>query len=215
MYGIGEEVFLSLPCVLNGTGVNSVVNMTLTDDEVAQLRKSADTLWAIQKDLRDVWTRLHTHHTTCTCYLYNTAPPLKKKIPVVFKSHHWFVFTSALCYVTIWILIIVWKKHNFFPVTGRLKIMSLCLYYVKCMCHHILCGFLCFIWPGSKTLLRKVNRFVSYNLLVLRSLKTFLPYLSLVLCAGQKTVTWSFLLNLFSSSDRLEETSRNVVLLRA
>lgn len=54
MYGIGEEVFLSLPCVLNGTGVNSVVNMTLKDDEMAQLRKSADTLWAIQKDLRDV-----------------------------------------------------------------------------------------------------------------------------------------------------------------
>lgn len=54
MYGIGEEVFLSLPCVLNNTGVSSVVNMTLTDDEVAQLRKSADTLWGIQKDLKDV-----------------------------------------------------------------------------------------------------------------------------------------------------------------
>lgn len=54
MYGIGEEVFLSLPCVLNGSGVNSVVNMTLTDAEVAQLRKSADTLWGIQKDLKDL-----------------------------------------------------------------------------------------------------------------------------------------------------------------
>lgn len=57
MYGIGEEVFLSLPCVLNCTGVASVVNMTLTDDEVAQLRKSADTLWGIQKDLKDIWAR--------------------------------------------------------------------------------------------------------------------------------------------------------------
>lgn len=54
MYGIGEEVFLSLPCVLNSSGVSSVVNMKLTEEEVAQLRKSADTLWAIQKDLEDI-----------------------------------------------------------------------------------------------------------------------------------------------------------------
>uniref|UniRef100_A0A7N8WQ64 L-lactate dehydrogenase n=1 Tax=Mastacembelus armatus TaxID=205130 RepID=A0A7N8WQ64_9TELE len=54
MYGINEEVFLSLPCVLNGTGVGSVVNITLTDAEVAQLRKSADTLWGIQKDLKEL-----------------------------------------------------------------------------------------------------------------------------------------------------------------
>ncbi|XP_037551681.1 L-lactate dehydrogenase B chain [Nematolebias whitei] len=54
MYGIGEEVFLSLPCVLNSSGVCSVVNMTLTADEVGQLKKSADTLWGIQKDLKDL-----------------------------------------------------------------------------------------------------------------------------------------------------------------
>lgn len=54
MFGIGEEVFLSLPCILNGSGVGSVVNMTLTDAEVAQLKKSADTLWGIQKDLKDL-----------------------------------------------------------------------------------------------------------------------------------------------------------------
>uniref|UniRef100_A0A3Q1GUM2 Lactate dehydrogenase B n=1 Tax=Acanthochromis polyacanthus TaxID=80966 RepID=A0A3Q1GUM2_9TELE len=54
MYGIGEEVFLSLPCILNNSGVSSVVNMTLTDAEVAQLKKSADTLWGIQKDLKDI-----------------------------------------------------------------------------------------------------------------------------------------------------------------
>lgn len=54
MYGIGEEVFLSLPCVLNSSGVGSVVNMRLTEEEVAQLRKSADTLWAIQRDLKDI-----------------------------------------------------------------------------------------------------------------------------------------------------------------
>lgn len=54
MHGIGEEVFLSLPCVLNGSGVASVVNMTLNQEEVEQLRRSADTLWGIQKDLKDL-----------------------------------------------------------------------------------------------------------------------------------------------------------------
>uniref|UniRef100_A0A3Q2P2A9 L-lactate dehydrogenase n=1 Tax=Fundulus heteroclitus TaxID=8078 RepID=A0A3Q2P2A9_FUNHE len=54
MYGIGDEVYLSLPCVLNSGGVASVVNMTLTDEEVAQLQGSASTLWDIQKDLRDI-----------------------------------------------------------------------------------------------------------------------------------------------------------------
>uniref|UniRef100_A0AAR2LU73 L-lactate dehydrogenase n=1 Tax=Pygocentrus nattereri TaxID=42514 RepID=A0AAR2LU73_PYGNA len=54
MYGINDEVYLSLPCVLNSSGVASVVNMTLTDQEVAQLKKSADTLWSIQKDLKDL-----------------------------------------------------------------------------------------------------------------------------------------------------------------
>ena len=54
MYGISEQVFLSLPCVLNSGGVVSVVNMTLTEDEVTQLQASAGTLWDIQKDLRDV-----------------------------------------------------------------------------------------------------------------------------------------------------------------
>lgn len=54
MYGISEEVYLSLPCVLNSGGISSVVNMTLTDEEVAQLQASANTLWDIQRDLRDI-----------------------------------------------------------------------------------------------------------------------------------------------------------------
>ncbi|XP_056373251.1 L-lactate dehydrogenase B chain-like [Hyla sarda] len=53
-YGITDEVFLSLPCVLNGQGVAQVVNQKLTDEEVAKLKKSADTLLAIQKDLKDL-----------------------------------------------------------------------------------------------------------------------------------------------------------------
>jgi len=54
MYGITNEVYLSLPCVLNNGGVSSVVNMTLTSAEVGQLQASASTLWAIQKDLKDL-----------------------------------------------------------------------------------------------------------------------------------------------------------------
>uniref|UniRef100_A0A671K6T4 L-lactate dehydrogenase n=2 Tax=Sinocyclocheilus anshuiensis TaxID=1608454 RepID=A0A671K6T4_9TELE len=54
MYGISDEVYLSLPCVLNSAGVGSVVNMSLTSDEVSQLKKSADMLWHIQKDLKDL-----------------------------------------------------------------------------------------------------------------------------------------------------------------
>lgn len=54
MYGIENEVFLSLPCILNARGLTSVINQKLKDDEVAQLKKSADTLWNIQKDLKDL-----------------------------------------------------------------------------------------------------------------------------------------------------------------
>ncbi|XP_061917345.1 L-lactate dehydrogenase C chain isoform X1 [Entelurus aequoreus] len=54
MYGIPEHVYLSLPCVLNGGGVASVVNVTLTDQEVAQLRASGATLGNIQKNLQDI-----------------------------------------------------------------------------------------------------------------------------------------------------------------
>lgn len=53
-YGIENEVFLSLPCVLNAQGLVQVVNQKLTDDEKAQLQKSAETLWSVQKDLKDL-----------------------------------------------------------------------------------------------------------------------------------------------------------------
>ncbi|KAG8438827.1 hypothetical protein GDO86_005135 [Hymenochirus boettgeri] len=54
MYGINNEVFLSLPCVLSGKGLVSVINQKLQDTEVCQLQKSADTLWNIQKDLKEL-----------------------------------------------------------------------------------------------------------------------------------------------------------------
>lgn len=52
MHGTEKEVFLSLPCILNARGLTSVINQKLKDDEVAQLKKHADTLRDIQKDLK-------------------------------------------------------------------------------------------------------------------------------------------------------------------
>ncbi|XP_035566446.1 L-lactate dehydrogenase B chain-like [Canis lupus baileyi] len=54
MYGIENEVFLSLPCILDARGLTSVINQKLKDDKFAQLKKSADTLWDIQKALKDL-----------------------------------------------------------------------------------------------------------------------------------------------------------------
>uniref|UniRef100_M3YSQ8 L-lactate dehydrogenase B chain n=1 Tax=Mustela putorius furo TaxID=9669 RepID=M3YSQ8_MUSPF len=51
--GIENDIFLNLMCILNAQGLTSVINQKLKDDEVAQLNKSADMLWDIQKDLKD------------------------------------------------------------------------------------------------------------------------------------------------------------------
>ncbi|KAF0880861.1 LDHB dehydrogenase, partial [Crocuta crocuta] len=53
IYGIEKEVFLSLSCILNAGGLTSVISQKLKVDEVAQLKKSANILWDIQKDLKD------------------------------------------------------------------------------------------------------------------------------------------------------------------
>ena len=44
MDGTEKKVFLSLPRILNARGLTSVINQKLTNDEVAQLKKSANTL---------------------------------------------------------------------------------------------------------------------------------------------------------------------------
>ncbi|KMZ57501.1 L-lactate dehydrogenase [Zostera marina] len=52
-YGIGDEVevFLSLPAMLGRSGVLSVAQITLTDEEKKRLQNSAKTLWEIQQQL--------------------------------------------------------------------------------------------------------------------------------------------------------------------
>ncbi|XP_036776036.1 L-lactate dehydrogenase C chain isoform X1 [Manis pentadactyla] len=51
LYGIKEEIFLSVPCVLGQNGVSDVVKVNLNSEEEALFKKSANTLWDIQKDL--------------------------------------------------------------------------------------------------------------------------------------------------------------------
>ncbi|XP_058161639.2 L-lactate dehydrogenase A chain isoform X1 [Dasypus novemcinctus] len=52
LYGIKDDVFLSVPCVLGQNGISDVVKVTLTPEEEGRLKKSADTLWGIQKELQ-------------------------------------------------------------------------------------------------------------------------------------------------------------------
>ena len=52
LYGINDDVFLSVSCILTQNGISGVVKVTLTPKEEAGLKKSADTLWGIQKELQ-------------------------------------------------------------------------------------------------------------------------------------------------------------------
>ncbi|XP_041132066.1 L-lactate dehydrogenase A chain-like [Polyodon spathula] len=52
MHGIKEDVFLSLPCVLGSSGVCGVLKQPLKESETARLKKSSETLWAVQKELK-------------------------------------------------------------------------------------------------------------------------------------------------------------------
>ena len=52
LYGINDDVFLSVPCILGQNGISDVVKVTLTPEEEARLKKSEDSLWGIQKELQ-------------------------------------------------------------------------------------------------------------------------------------------------------------------
>nr|XP_034347795.1 L-lactate dehydrogenase A-like 6B isoform X2 [Arvicanthis niloticus] len=52
LYGIKEEVFLSVPCILGENGISDIIKVKLSPTEEAQMVKSADTLWKIQKDIK-------------------------------------------------------------------------------------------------------------------------------------------------------------------
>ncbi|XP_036596227.1 L-lactate dehydrogenase A chain-like [Trichosurus vulpecula] len=52
LYGINEDVFLSVPCILGQNGISDVVKVNLNPEEESRLKKSADTFWGIQKELQ-------------------------------------------------------------------------------------------------------------------------------------------------------------------
>ncbi|XP_005380472.1 PREDICTED: L-lactate dehydrogenase C chain [Chinchilla lanigera] len=52
LYGIKEEIFLSVPCILGRNGVSDIVKVSLNSEEEALFKRSADTLWNVQKDLK-------------------------------------------------------------------------------------------------------------------------------------------------------------------
>ncbi|XP_040844412.1 L-lactate dehydrogenase C chain isoform X1 [Ochotona curzoniae] len=51
LYGIKEEIFLSIPCILGRNGVSDIVKVALSPEEEELFKKSASTLWNVQKDL--------------------------------------------------------------------------------------------------------------------------------------------------------------------
>ncbi|XP_036612268.1 L-lactate dehydrogenase A chain-like isoform X1 [Trichosurus vulpecula] len=52
VYGISEDVFLSVPCLLGQNGISDLVKVNLNLEEESHLKKSTDTLWGIQKELQ-------------------------------------------------------------------------------------------------------------------------------------------------------------------
>lgn len=51
LYGITKEVFLSVPCKLNSAGIESIVNIKLSDEERKNLHASANVIDEIQKGI--------------------------------------------------------------------------------------------------------------------------------------------------------------------
>ncbi|KAL1130989.1 hypothetical protein AAG570_012230 [Ranatra chinensis] len=51
-YGIEENVFLSLPCVLGENGITNIVKLTLSEDEQKKMHDSVKNVFAIQKDIQ-------------------------------------------------------------------------------------------------------------------------------------------------------------------
>lgn len=52
IHGIDKEVFLSLPCVLNGNGVSAVVKQKLSPEELNQLHASANLMDEVQRGIQ-------------------------------------------------------------------------------------------------------------------------------------------------------------------
>uniref|UniRef100_T1GRG4 L-lactate dehydrogenase n=1 Tax=Megaselia scalaris TaxID=36166 RepID=T1GRG4_MEGSC len=50
-HGIDNDVYLSLPCVVNSTGITHIVKLNLTIEERDRLRKSAEEIYKVQSEI--------------------------------------------------------------------------------------------------------------------------------------------------------------------
>jgi L-lactate dehydrogenase len=55
LYGVNEDVFLSVPCVVGTRGIHRTLEIDLSDSEKESFAETADTIWNIQKD---IWKNL-------------------------------------------------------------------------------------------------------------------------------------------------------------
>lgn len=53
LYGVEEDVFLSVPCSLSSDGVQRVAVLPLTPEEEEIFRKCAKGIWEVQKPIWD------------------------------------------------------------------------------------------------------------------------------------------------------------------
>mmetsp|Transcript_9991 Transcript_9991/g.14365 ORF Transcript_9991/g.14365 Transcript_9991/m.14365 type:complete len:106 (-) Transcript_9991:13-330(-) len=51
LHGVEEDLYLSIPCSVGSHGVRRVINLPLTEDETEGFRKSAQTVWEVQKGI--------------------------------------------------------------------------------------------------------------------------------------------------------------------
>ena len=53
LYGVTEDVFLSVPCSLSSNGVQRVAVLPLNEEEKATFQKCAKGIWEVQKPIWD------------------------------------------------------------------------------------------------------------------------------------------------------------------
>ena len=51
LYGVEEDVFLSVPCSISSNGVQRVAVLPLNDEEKATFQKCATGIWEVQKPI--------------------------------------------------------------------------------------------------------------------------------------------------------------------
>lgn len=53
MYGVEEDVFLSVPCIVGSSGVIRVVELPLSHNEQEGFQKSVESVWKVQSGVWD------------------------------------------------------------------------------------------------------------------------------------------------------------------